>query len=495
MIKISIITRFLLLALAGGVLHLPAADGPAAKTDLPMFGGTMERNLVNLKDKGVPDDFSVKKGKEKHLKWTAKMGNHTYGGPVIAGGRIFVGTNNANPRDPAKKDDLGVIMAFDEATGNFLWQITHEKLPDGETNDSPKQGIASTPAVEGNFLYYVSNRCELVCAGVEKGDIVWKLDMMKDLKVFPGQLANASPLIVGDLVYALTGHGVDIGNGKCPNEAPALVAVNKKTGKVVWSYTVPAASIMRGQWSSPTAAMVGGRLQVLLAGGDGYLYGLSGEKGEVLWKFDCNAKKATPYKPGGSGQKCFIVGVPVVADGKALIAVGQEPDDGQGEGHLWCIDITKTPTNKDKDLSPVDDDFDPKSPKNKDSGLVWHYGGKSEKGAARDYNYGRTITTVAVHDGLVYTSELAGFLHAIDFKTGKKAWEYDLQDSTWCSPYVVDGKVFVGTDGGDIYVLPAGRKEPMAKKIEIGQQIKVPPVVANGVLYVNSGTYLYAIKP
>ncbi|MGL4553275.1 MAG: PQQ-binding-like beta-propeller repeat protein, partial [Gemmataceae bacterium] len=467
---------------------------PAGNTDLTMFGGTVERNLVNVRDKGIPDDFAVKKGAEKRVKWVAKMGNHAYGGPIVAGGRVFVGTNNANPRDPAKKDDLGVVMCFDEATGKFLWQITHDKLPDGETNDSPKQGVASSPAVEGKHLYYVSNRCELVCAGVEKGDTVWKLDMIKDLKVFPGQLANASPLIHGDLVYAITGHGVDIGNGKCPNEAPAIVAVNKATGKVAWSYTVPAAAILRGQWSSPAASVVGGKLQVLLAGGDGYLYGLSGDKGELLWKFDCNKKKATPYKPGGSGEKCFIVGVPVVVDGKALVAVGQEPDDGQGEGHLWCIDITKKPANADKDLSPVGDDFDPASPKNKDSGLVWHYGGKSEKGAARDYNYGRTITTVAVHDGLVYASELAGFLHAVDLKTGKKVWEYDLQDSTWCSPYYADGKVFVGTDGGDVYVVPAGRKEPAVKKIEVGQQIKVPPVVANGVLYVNNGTYLYAIK-
>lgn len=495
--------RFLCLALVllpSGCEHRPAPEPTALGAPVPVVADVTKldasagRNLANPDAKDITADWAVKKGKEKAIKWVAKMGNKAYGGPVISGGRVFVGTNNANPRDPAKKEDLGVVMCFDEATGKFLWQITHEKLPEGDVNDCPKEGVASTPAVDGKHLYYVSNRAELVCAGVEKGDIVWSLDMVKDLNVFPCQLANSSPLIVGDLVYALTGHGVDIGKGKTPHDAPAIVAVNKTTGKVVWKHTVPAASILRGQWSSPTAAMVGGKLQVLLAGGDGYLYGLDGLKGDVLWKFNTNAKKASPYKPGGSGEACFIVGVPVVIDGKAIVAVGQEPDDGQGEGHLWCVDIAKKPANAEKDLSPADDDFDPASPKNKDSGLVWHYGGKAPKGSDRDYNYGRTITTVAVHDGIVYASELAGYLHAVNLKTGKKLWVFDMQDGTWCSPYYADGKVYVGTDGGDVYALPAGRAEPKPTKYEVGQPIKVPPVVVNGVLYVNSGTYLYAIK-
>jgi len=497
-----------LAALALALALLPWTRWPAGKVTaaqasvfrtpagpLPMFGGTLGRNLANPSDKGIPSDFAVKKGKEKHLLWVAALGNKAYGGPTIAGGRIFVGTNNEKPRDPTIKGDRGVLMCFDEKKGNFLWQITHEKLPGGDVNDCPKEGIASTPAVDGEFVYYVSNRCELVCAGVEKGNIVWTLDMVKDLNVFPCQLANSSPLIVNDLVYVLTGHGVDIGTGKTPHEAPAIVAVNKKTGQLVWKYTVPAATILRGQWSSPTGAVINGKLQILLGGGDGYLYGLSGDKGELLWKFNCNPKKATPYRPGGSGEQSFIIGVPVVVEGKAIIAVGQEPDDGQGVGHLWCVDLTKKPIGPDKDLSPVDDDFDPASPKNKNSGLVWHFGGPAPKGDERDYNYGRSIQTVAVHEGIVYASEIAGFLHALDFKTGKKLWTYDLQDGTWCSPYYVDGKVLIGTDAGEVYLVPAGPTPPKdVKKVDIGQPIKVPPVVANGVLYINAGTNLYAIK-
>ena len=322
--------------------------------------------------------------------------------------------------------------------------------------------------------------------------------MIKELDVFPCQLAISSPLVIGDLVYALTGNGVDVGTEKLPQpKAPSLIALNKKTGKLAWSNDLPGAKVMRGQWSNPAAATVGGKTQILYAGGDGWMYGLDAKTGDLIWKFDCNPKKATPYKAGGGGEKCFIVATPVVHANKCFIACGQEPDDGSGVGHLWCIDITKKPANKDKDLSPVNDNFDPKAAVNKDSGLVWHYGGpvvpKPKEG--REYVFGRTLGTVAVHDGLVYATEIAGYMHCVDAKTGKKVWEFDFEDGTWCSPTYVDGKIFVGTDTGDLYVFKAGRKLHEPKKTNLGQPCKVPPVAVNGVLYVNAGTNLFAIAP
>jgi outer membrane protein assembly factor BamB len=494
----------LAVALIVALQDTPADDAKPDPSSVAMFGGTPSRNLVNLIDKNILDDFAVRpKGKEKNVKWVAALGSKAYGGPVITGGRIFIGTNNGQPRDKSIKGDKGVMMCFRESDGKFLWQIVHDKLD--EANDCPLEGVASTPCVEGNRLYYVSNRCELVCADVAgnektgKGKVLWTYDMVKELDVFPCQLANSSPLIVGDLVYALTGNGVEAGTQKLPKpKAPSLVAINKKTGKLAWSNDLPGAKVMRGQWSNPTAATVGGKTQILSAGGDGWMYGLDAKTGSLIWKFDCNPKDAGPYKFGGSSKRCFIIGTPVVYDQKCYIAVGQEPDEGPGVGHLWCIDITKTPKNKDKDLSPVNDNFDPKAAVNKDSGLVWHYGGPvvpKPKDDEREYVFGRTLATVAVHDGLVYAAEIAGYLHCVDAKTGKKVWEHDFQDGTWCSPYYVDGKVFVGTDSGDLLIYKAGRKFTEPKKIKIGQPVKVPPLAANGILYVNGSANLFAIAP
>lgn len=356
--------------------------------------------------------------------------------------------------------------------------------------------MACTPAVEGENLWYVTPKGEIVQANAKTGVIGWSYDMVKEHDVFIGQLLYTSPLLIDDTIYVITSNGVEASTGKLKKpKAPALVAVNKKTGKLAWANALPGEKVMRGQWTSAAGAKVGDTWQVIYGGGDGWLYGLEAKSGELLWKFDCNPKKATPYKVGGAGEKSFFIATPVIVNNKCYIGVGQEPDDGPGVGHLWCVDITKKPTNKEKDLSPVGDNFDPKAPVNKDSGLVWHYGGKmpAEKDGKESF-FHRTFSTAAIHDGLLYMADFPGYFYCLDAETGKVMWEHDFQESTWCSPYYVDGKVYIGTESGDLYIFQAGRKKAEPKKITVGPPLKVPPTAANGVLYLNSGSTLFAIK-
>src|SRR5262249_20827111 len=198
------------------------------------------------------------------------------------------------------------------------------------------------------------------------------------------------------------------------------------------------------------------------------------------------------YKPGGRGDRNYLLATPVVHDNKVYVGVGQNPDHGEAVGHFWCIDVTKT-----GDLSPVNDNFDPAAPANKNSGLVWHYGGKADAKAAaqtnRDIVFGRTLSTAAVHDGLVYIAELAGFLHCLDAKTGKKLWDHDLKASVWGSPYWVDGKVYLGNEDGDVYVFAHGREKKLLATNEMKRSVKSTPVAAGGVLYVQTDSHLFAI--
>ena len=165
--------------------------------------------------------------------------------------------------------------------------------------------------------------------------------------------------------------------------------------------------------------------QVIFPGGDGWACSLEATSGKLLWKFDCNPK-TVPFKPSGRNSRGYPLGTPVVYEDKLFVSIGMDPSDGPGVGHLWCIDITKEPKNKDKDLSPVNENFDPKATENKDSGLIWHHGGlimpKPAKG--RDFTFGRTISTVAIHDGLIYAPDLDGYMQCLDAKTGQTLWEY-----------------------------------------------------------------------
>jgi outer membrane protein assembly factor BamB len=465
-----------------------------------MAGCSLSRNPVNTKDKNIPTEWSTEDGQQKNINWKAKLGKVTYGGPVIAGGKIFVGTNNDAPRDPAVKGDRGIIMCFRERDGQFLWQAVHD-FPASLDPQGRNQGIGSTPAVEGDRLYYVSNSCELVCAatagepGKKVAKFLWRLDMMKELGVFPDYLANCSPLLAGDLVFVCTSNGVDAqeGEAKLPApEAPSFIAVNKKTGKVVWQDNSPGKGILEGQWSSPAYAVVNGKAQVIFGGGDGWLRGFEAETGKPIWKFDCNPKAAV-YKPGGRGTRNYIVATPVVDDNKVYVGIGEDPEWGPGVGHLWCIDITKT-----GDLSPVNDNFDPKAPVNQKSGLVWHYGGAFDEATAdkvnRKYVFGRTMSSCAVHDGLLYVAELGGFLHCLDAKTGQPYWVYDTKAEIWGSPAWVDGKVYIGTGDGDVHILAHGKTMKLLGKVEMNDgQIYSTPVVANGILYIMTMKSLWAI--
>jgi len=116
---------------------------------------------------------------------------------------------------------------------------------------------------------------------------------------------------------------------------------------------------------------------------------------------------------------------------------------------------------------------------------------KPEEG--REVAFGRTLSTVAVGDDLVYAAELDGYIHCLDAKTGKKHWEFDLKDGTWASPFLADGKVYMGTDSGDLFVFQHGKDLKNPTKIEMDQGLKSSPCHAGGVLYLHNGTSLFAI--
>ena len=439
-----------------------------------MWGGTAQRNMISAM-KNLPASWDVKTG--KNIKWKAQIGSTSYGNPVVADGKVFLGTNNENPRNPEIEGDKGVLMCFRESDGKFLWQAVTDKLESGSENDFPDQGVCSSPAVEGKRVYYVSNRGELVCLDTEgfmdgkndgpfqdevyKGptdaDIIWKLDMMKELGVYQRNMANSSPAIWEDLVFVETSNGRSDEKIPAP-QAPSFIAVNKNTGKVVWQDNSPGDGILHGQWSSPALGLVGGVEQAFFAGGDGWIYGFNARTGEKLWRFDLNPKDAVWPKTRNYG-----ISTPVFSGGQVFMSVGQDPDSGNGVGHAYCIDPAQR-----GDIT--------------ESGRVWQYD-----------KINRSISTAAIFEGLVYLSDFKGILHCLDVKTGKPYWTFDLQSPVWGSPLAADGKVYLGDADGDVAVLKAGTEMKKLSVVDMGDSVYSTPVSAHGVLYVMTRSQLYAI--
>ncbi|MCA9243785.1 MAG: PQQ-binding-like beta-propeller repeat protein [Phycisphaerales bacterium] len=460
----------------------PATEAKLKKGDWTMWGGAPDRNMVS-DETGIPDEWDIQTG--KNIKWVAPLGSQTYGNPSISNGKIFLGTNNDGEFRKSIPGDKGVILCLDEATGKLLWQATHDKLPTGRVNDWPEQGICSAPAVSGDRLYYVSNEAQLVCADTEgfldgendgpfkdekyadkqDADFVWKLDMIEELGVFPHNLATSSPVIWEDLVFVITSNGVDEGHLNIPSpDAPAFIAVNKDTGELVWYRNDPDSHILHGQWSSPTVGMVNGKALAVFAGGDGWCYAFEPRTGNPVWKFEMNPKGAE-WKLGGRGTKNNIIATPVIFDNHVYLCVGQDPEHGEGPGRFVCIDATKT-----GDIS--------------ESGLVWERTG-------RDFT--RSMSTCAIKDGLLYVSNLSGFLFCLDAKTGELKWRHDTESAIWGSPYFVDGKVMLGDEDGEVLIMAAGAVEKEIRTIDMRSSVYTTPVAANGVLYITTRNKLFAI--
>ena len=217
-----------------------------------MWGGTPSRNMVSSMT-GLPTTWDVKTG--KNVKWVAELGSQSYGNPVVAGGVVLVGTNNEAMRDPKQGGDRGVLMAFREETGEFMWQATFEKLAAGRANDWPFQGIASSPLIIRGVAYFTTNRGTIVAAdlqgfhdnendgptkdekltGKTDPDIIWTFDMIEEVGAFPHNLANCSPVSDGDLLFCSTGNGQDESHVNVPSpKAPSIIALDIESGKLKW---------------------------------------------------------------------------------------------------------------------------------------------------------------------------------------------------------------------------------------------------------------------
>lgn len=624
-----------------------AAATPATERTGGQWGGSSLRNNAPAGERapvalGPLGEFDAKLGWRlplagSNVKWTTRLGTQTYGTPIVAGGKAFIGTNNGAGyvhRYP-ETTDLGCLLCFHAGTGGFLWQLSCEKLPTGMSHDWPYVGLCSTPLVEDDRLWCVTNRGEILCldtdgfldgeddgpdkgikdelfsvaadfrpgllsadcaellrdrfacAGVrlpspvhvrtvaagqrwefsvagldgeihfavrlhlgrlyvtrkrptktartDEADVVWSLDMMKDLGVAQHNMGTCSPTAWKDTLFVCSSNGVDFEHKRVAAPfAPSFLALDKRSGAVRWADRSPGDNILHGQWSCPAAGVLGGVPQVIFGGGDGWLYSFHAEEwddGEpygrprLLWRFDCNPKGAL-YSVSGRSTRNHIMAVPVIHGGLVYVGVGEDPEHGEGNGHLWCIDPTRR-----GDVSPqlvVHRDA-PRQPlphkrlqavaaekgeiaiDNPNSAVVWHYSEFDWNGDGRIADFEermhRTISSVAIKHNLLVIADFSGLVHCLDAKRGHTHWTCDVFAATWSSPLIVGDKIYIADEVGkvSIFGLSADPDRAMSRAadgtraplhvLEFPDSITyATPVVADNVLYIATKTELFAIR-
>jgi outer membrane protein assembly factor BamB len=147
-----------------------------------------------------------------------------------------------------------------------------------------------------------------------------------------------------------------------------------------------------------------------------------------------------------------------------FLANGQDPEHGEGVGHLYAIDPTKR-----GDIT--------------ETGRIWHYD-----------KIRRSVSTGAIYNGLLFYVDFSGFLHCLDVTTGKPYWTHDMLAAVWGSPMVINGKVYVGDEDGDIVVLEAAKEKKLVGEMNMGSSVYATPVPANGALFVMNRNQLWAFS-
>jgi outer membrane protein assembly factor BamB len=497
--------RCRILACIAVALHFASGLLPAA--DHPQWGQNFSRNMVSDEQR-LPDSINPATG--KNLKWKARLGSETHSTPVIAAGKVLIGTNNEEPRDPKRQGDLSVLMCLDEKDGHLLWQLVVPKLTNSVYWDWPKAGICSPATVEGERVYVVSNRGEVLCLdlnGLANGndgpfvdearhavpvgeapvdltktdaDIVWVFDLIKECGVRQHDQAYGSVLIDGPFLYVNTSNGVDDSHKQIhAPDAPSLIVLEKTTGRLVARDNERIGPrIFHSTWSPPTLGKAGGEARIFFAGGDGVLYGFEPLRtvpppGEVVplkrvWRFDCDptAPKEQVHKYNSNRREgpSNIKSTPVFSDGHLFVTVGGDLWWGKNAVWLQCIDAQGTGDTTDKSM-------------------VWSI--PLDK---------HSLSTPSVAGDLVFAADCGRKIYCVEARTGKVCWVQETNAEIWSSTLVADGKVYVGTCRGDFWVMAATREKKVLETVEFDSPIHGSPVAANGALYVTTMHWLYAFQ-
>ncbi len=502
--KIIFLSKILL---SFAFLHFLTLSCKAQGTDSPQWGQKHSRNMISG-EKGLPSFFNPETG--ENLKWSVSIGNGAYATPVVADGKVLIGANNVDERDPKHKGDRGILLCLNESDGSLCWQLVVPRLEGDRHNDWPMVGICSPPTVENNRVYVLTNRSEVLCLdlngqadgndgefqgegwfvapngefpyeiGEKDADIIWSYDLKLQLGVSPHDSPHASILLDGDFLYLNTCSGVDYRHLETTGlKAPALIALNKNTGRLVArddEHFGP--RIFHSSWSSPSMEIVNGKKLLFFAGPDGILYAFEAlvsadlfEKVQSLkkvWQFDCdpNGPKENihDYLRNRKVSPSNFLGMPVFYKNRIYVTVGGDIWWGKRESYLKCIDATKT-----GNITAT--------------GEIWSYPLVEH-----------SASTPAISNGLVYVTDCGKNLHCNDAESGKQYWRHNLQEDSWSSALAADGKIFAGSRGSDFWILKEGSELQVLHSVNLDSPIHSTPVAANGILFIATMNKLYAIK-
>jgi outer membrane protein assembly factor BamB len=327
-------------------------------------------------------------------------------------------------------DGAEYVLALDAVKGTKLWETKVADAYKNQYGDGPR----ATPTIAGKFIYTQSVTGPLTCLDAEKGTIVWSVNLLKEYgaKNLTWGL-SASPLVEGDLVYALPG-----------GKGAGVAAFDKKTGKLAWKHGDDKAG-----YATPVPVTVAGQKQIIFFTADGLL-ATTPDQGKELWR--------VAWK---TGYDCNICTPLLIGKDQLFVSTGEE---------VGCAVFKLSATAPE---------------------VVWE--SKGPKSVLMNY-WANAVEHNGYLFGISGEfNEKKMDLNCVDAKTGKLMWsQKNLGKATMT---LADGHLFITTKKGDLLLVPASptKYEEKARITLLAAGCRTSPTIADKRLYLRDQKDIFCL--
>jgi outer membrane protein assembly factor BamB len=410
--------------------------------DWPEWRGPARTGVSN--ETGLPAAWSP--GGE-NLSWQAPYGGRS--GPVVFGDRLFLQNTSGSGATEQER-----VMCFNADTGKLLWEHKYNLF----TSDVPPHRIGwASPVVDpatGN-VYAISGN-GLVMSLSKDGKLLWERSLAEELGMWTTHGGRmSSPILDRDQLVV---SGLTFGWGQFAGGAHRFVSFDKSNGQIRW-ISAPEGRPTDTIYANAFVADINGTRMMFSGGSDGAMHALKIATGEPIWNWKVSQR--------GLNTAALVVGADVI------VTHSEENVGTSDMGMVAAVPAASKGTLTDKDAR-------------------WIVRGVQA-------GYGSPVS-----DGeRLYVVDNGGVLFAFDLKDGRQVWRKNLGTIQKSSPVIADGKLYVGTENGKLYIL-----KPRADGVDVldedvlpngpdgkPQAIVASPAVARGRLYLVSMDAIYAIGP
>jgi PQQ-like domain len=414
-----------------------------------------------------PNASGVAEGQPTPLKWDVASGENllwktsvpgmAVSSPVVWGDRVFVSTAvsgdpNAGIKtglygDVKPSNDVSMhswrLLAIDKRTGKVLWdRVAHEGVP--KTKRHPKSSQASaTPVTDGRHVV-VSFGSEGLYAYDFDGKLLWTRDL--------GTL-NAGWFYDPDYEWGIASSPIIWKNSvivQCDIQKNSFIAAfDVATGSPQWRTAreeIPS-------WSTPTVYQRDGRTE-LVTQATGFTRGYDPATGKELWRLSGNSEIAIP--------------TPIVGPNLIIVTNGYTP--------IQPIYAIKPGASGDITL---------KKDQTSSESVAW----STPRG-------GPYIPTPVIYGDHLYVLAITGVLTSYDVRTGQRIYQQrvGMGGSFSASPVAAEGKLYISSEDGDVYVVKAGPQYELLASNSIGEVLMASPAISDGTLFFRGLRNVFAIK-